>query len=150
LRISVDDTAAEEPNAKLIYMAACEARRAGLLASFLYAFGIVSARRMAGKPPSALRYILDHTKGAIQLSSARKNRNAALRYRFTPVRKTSTQGKRVRRLKSYRRATRFSRLMPDLGVVKSGWRSCPRIDLPAITQQHDADAEETEGGEDED
>ena len=26
----------------------------------------------------------------------------------------------------------------------------PRIDLPAITEQHDADAEETEGGEDED
>ena len=26
----------------------------------------------------------------------------------------------------------------------------PRIDLPEITEQHDADAEETEGGEDED
>ena len=26
----------------------------------------------------------------------------------------------------------------------------PRIDLPAITEQHNADAEETEGGEDED
>ena len=35
----IDDTAAEEPNAKLINTAACEARRAGLLARFLYAFG---------------------------------------------------------------------------------------------------------------
>ena len=26
----------------------------------------------------------------------------------------------------------------------------PRIDLPAIVERHDADAEETEGGEDED
>lgn len=35
----IDDTAAEEPKREVDYMAACKARRAGLLARFLYAFG---------------------------------------------------------------------------------------------------------------
>lgn len=42
------------------------------------------------------------------------------------------------------------RLIARFAVVKSGWRRAPRIDLPAIVERHDADAEETEGGEDED
>jgi hypothetical protein len=53
-------------------------------------------------------------------------------------------------------------LIARFAVAKSGWRivrralqialaiRAPRIDLPTITERHDADAEETEGGEDED
>ena len=37
--------------------------------------------------------------------------------------------------------TAFAEAMPDVATGN---------DLPAITEQHDADAEETEGGEDED
>lgn len=47
--------------------------------------------------------------------------------------------------------TRFSAVdCPICGCQIRLADRAPRIDLPAITEQHDADAEETEGGEDED
>ena len=54
-------------------------------------------------------------------------------YRFTPERENIYTAEEPRSAIEMRLADR-----------------APRIDLPAITEQHDADAEETEGGEDED
>ena len=74
-------------------------------------------------------------------------------YRFTPEREniyTAEEPRSALEMLTARRRA-FRRLIARFAVVKSGWRiRAPRIDLPAITEQHDADAEETEGGEDED
>lgn len=100
----IDDTAAEEPNAKLItWRLAKRAARDFLRVSFMPS-AIVSAE----EPRSALE----------MLTTA---------------------------------PTRFSAVdCPICGCQIRLADRAPRIDLPAITEQHDADAEETEGGEDED
>ena len=78
-------------------------------------------------------------------------------YRFTPERENIYTAEEPRSaLEMFTAARDFLRVsfMPS-AIVICGCQirladRAPRIDLPAITEQHDADAEETEGGEDED
>ena len=74
-------------------------------------------------------------------------------YRFTPERENIYTAEEPRSaLEMLTTApTRFSAVdCPICGCRIRLADRAPRIDLPAITEQHDADAEETEGGEDED
>lgn len=82
-------------------------------------------------------------------------------YRFTPERENIYTAEEPRSMTDMltKAPTRFSAVdCPICGCqIRLADRAprmeenrAPRIDLPAITEQHDADAEETEGGEDED
>ena len=74
-------------------------------------------------------------------------------YRFTPERENIYTAAEPRSALEMLTAapTRFSAVdCPICGCQIRLADRAPRIDLPAITEQHDADAEETEGGEDED
>ncbi|MFQ9555796.1 MAG: hypothetical protein ACLR1P_07525 [Oscillospiraceae bacterium] len=81
LRISDRRHAAEEPNAKIDYMAACKARRAGLLARFPLCLRLsYRRRRMAGKPPSASTVnIKTHERSYSIMFSKEKDRMPRLR-----------------------------------------------------------------------
>lgn len=73
-------------------------------------------------------------------------------YRFTPERENIYTAEEPRSALEMLTAapTRFSAVdCPICGCQIRLADRAPRIDLPAITEQHDADAEETEGGEDE-
>ena len=74
-------------------------------------------------------------------------------YRFTPERENIYTAEEPRSALEMLTAapTRFSAVdCPICGCQIRMADRAPRIDLPAITEQHDTDAEETEGGEDED
>lgn len=74
-------------------------------------------------------------------------------YRFTPERENTYTAEEPRSALEMLTAapTRFSAVdCPICGCQIRLADRAPRIDLPAITEQHDADAEETEGAEDED
>lgn len=72
-------------------------------------------------------------------------------YRFTPERENIYTAEEPRSVADMltKAPTRFSAVdCPVCGCQIALAIRAPRIDLPAITEQHDADAEETEGGED--
>lgn len=74
-------------------------------------------------------------------------------YRFTPERENIYTAEEPRSALEMLTAApvRFSAVdCPSCSCQIRLADRAPRIDLPAITEQHDADAEETEGGEDED
>ena len=74
-------------------------------------------------------------------------------YRFTPERENIYTAEEPRSALEMLTAapTRFSAVdCPICGCQIRLADRAPRIDLPAITEQHGENAEETEGGEDED
>lgn len=74
-------------------------------------------------------------------------------YRFTPERENIYTAEEPRSMADMltKAPKRFSAVdCPICGCQIALAIRAPRIDLPTITEQHDADAEETEGGEDED
>lgn len=74
-------------------------------------------------------------------------------YRFTPERENIYTAEEPRSALEMLTAapTRFSVVdCPICGCQIRLADRAPRIDFPAIVERHDADAEETEGGEDED
>ena len=151
----IDDTAAEEPNAKLItWRLAKRAARDFLRVSFMPSAIVSYRRRMAGKPPSASTVnIKSHERSYSIMFSKKKTECRVCGYRFTPERENIYTAEEPRSALEMLTAapTRFSAVdCPICGCQIRLADRAPRIDLPAITEQHDADAEETEGGEDED
>lgn len=74
-------------------------------------------------------------------------------YRFTPERENIYTAEEPRSMADMltKAPTRFSAVdCPVCGCQIALAIRAPRIDFPAIVERHDADAEETEGGEDED
>lgn len=74
-------------------------------------------------------------------------------YRFTPERENIYTAEEPRSMADMltKPPTRFSAVdCPICGCQIALAIRAPRIDFPAIAERHDADAEETEGGEDED
>ena len=113
----IDDTAAEEPNAKLITWRL--------------------AKRAAR---DFLRYSIMFNK--------KKTECRVCGYRFTPERENIYTAEEPRSALEMLTAApvRFSAVdCPICGCQIRLAERAPRIDLPAITEQHDADAEETEG-----
>lgn len=85
--------------------------------------------------------------------SKKKTKCRVCGYRFTPERENIYTAEEPRSMADMltKAPTRFSAVdCPVCGCQIALAIRAPRIDLPAITEQHDADAEETEGGEDED
>ena len=150
----IDDTAAEEPNAKLItWRLAKRAARDYLRASFMPWLSY-RRRRMAGKPPSASTVnIKSHERSYSIMFSKKKTECRVCGYRFTPERENIYTAEEPRSALEMLTAapTRFSAVdCPICGCQIRLADRAPRIDFPAIVERHDADAEETEGGEDED
>ena len=145
----IDDTAAEEPNAKLITWPRGTSCASPLCLRLSY-----RRRRMAGKPPSASTVnIKSHERSYSIMFSKKKTECRVCGYRFTPERENIYTAEEPRSALEMLTAapTRFSAVdCPICGCQIRLADRAPRIDLPAITEQHDADAEETEGGEDED
>lgn len=74
-------------------------------------------------------------------------------YRFTPERENIYTAEEPRSMANMltKAPTRFSAVdCPVCGCQIALAIRAPHIDFPAIVERHDADAEETEGGEDED
>ena len=74
-------------------------------------------------------------------------------YRFTPERENIYTAEEPRSMTDMltKAPMRFSAVdCPVCGCQIARAIRAPRIDFPAIVERHDADAEETEGGEDED
>lgn len=109
---------------------------------------------MAGKPPSASTVnIKSHERSYSITFSKKKTECRVCGYRFTPERENIYTAEEPRSMADMltKPPTRFSAVdCPICGCQIRLADRAPRIDLPAITEQHDADAEETEGGEDED
>lgn len=150
----IDDTAAEEPNAKLItWRLAKRAARDFLRVSFMPSVSY-RRRRMAGKPPSASTVnIKSHERSYSIMFSKKKTECRVCGYRFTPERENIYTAEEPRSMADMltKAPTRFSAVdCPVCGCQIRLADRAPRIDFPAIVERHDADAEETEGGEDED
>ena len=113
-----------------------------------------SSGTVAGKPPSASTVnIKSHERSYSIMFSKKKTECRVCGYRFTPERENIYTAEEPRSALEMLTAapTRFSAVdCPICGCQIRLAERAPRIDLPAITEQHDADAEETEGGEDED
>lgn len=101
---------------------------------------------MAGKPPSA---------STVNIKSHERSYSICrvCGYRFTPERENIYTAEEPRSALEMLTAapTRFSAVdCPICGCQIRLADRAPRIDFPAIVERHDADAEETEDGEDED
>lgn len=143
----IDDTAAEEPNAKLITW---RLAKRGTSCAFPLCLRLsYRRRRMAGKPPSASTVnIKSHERSYSIMFSKKKTECRVCGYRFTPERENIYTAEEPRSALEMLTAapTRFSAVdCPICGCQIRLADRAPRIDLPAITEQHDADAEETEG-----
>ena len=150
----IDDTAAEEPNAKLITWRLAK-RAAGTSCAFPLCLRLsYRRRRMAGKPPSASTVnIKTHERSYSIMFSKKKTECRVCGYRFTPERENIYTAEEPRSMADMltKAPTRFSAVdCPVCGCQIALAIRAPRIDFPAIVERHDADAEETEGGEDED
>lgn len=147
----IDDTAAEEPNAKLItWRLAKRAARDFLRVSFMPS-AIVSAATHGGK--TAVRVYGTHERSYSIMFSKKKTECRVCGYRFTPERENIYTAEEPRSVADMltKAPTRFSAVdCPVCGCQIALAIRAPRIDFPAIVERHDADAEETEGGEDED
>lgn len=106
---------------------------------------------MAGKPPSASTVnIKSHERSYSIMFSKKKTECRVCGYRFTPERENIYTAEEPRSMADMltKAPTRFSAVdCPVCGCQIRLADRAPRIDLPAITEQHDADAEETEGGD---
>lgn len=113
-----------------------------------------SSGTVAGKPPSASTVnIKSHERRYSIMFSKKKTECRVCGYRFTPERENIYTAEEPRSALEMLTAapTRFSAVdCPICGCQIRLADRAPRIDFPAIVERHDADAEETEGGEDED
>lgn len=104
-------------------------------------------------PNASTVNIKSHERSYSIMFSKKKTECRVCGYRFTPERENIYTAEEPRSALEMLTAapTRFSAVdCPICGCQIRLADRAPRIDLPAITEQHDADAEETEGGEDED
>lgn len=111
------------------------------------------ARRPFGNTVLITVNIKSHERSYSIMFSKKKTECRVCGYRFTPERENIYTAEEPRSALEMLTAapTRFSAVdCPICGCQIRLADRAPRIDLPAITEQHDADAEETEGGEDED
>lgn len=107
----------------------------------------------AEEPNASTVNIKSHERSYSIMFSKKKTECRICGYRFTPERENIYTAEEPRSVADMltKAPTRFSAVdCPVCGCQIALAIRAPRIDLPAITEQHDADAEETEGGEDED
>ena len=106
------------------------------------------------EPPSASTVnIKSHERSYSIMFSKKKTECRVCGYRFTPERENIYTAEEPRSMADMltKAPTRFSAVdCPVCGCQIALAIRAPRIDFPAIVERHDADAEETEGGEDED
>lgn len=108
---------------------------------------------MAGKPPSAFTENIKSRKELFNYVQQEKDGSRVCGYRFTPEREALYTAEEPRSALEMLTAApvRFSAVdCPSCGCQIRLADRAPRVTVPEITVRHDADAEETEGGEDED